>query len=307
MNSVLTTPTFVEYGPLGGGSPPSLAQAEAYCRDLTRRHYENFTVASWLLPKHLRQPFANIYAYCRWADDLADEAADPQQSLQLLQWWQQQLEVCYQGGEARHPVFRALAETIARFDIPQQPLADLLSAFRQDQHCTRYETFEDLADYCRYSANPVGRLVLLLGRCHNEDTAALSDCICTGLQLANHWQDLARDRRRGRIYFPQETLQQFGCSEADLSQGAASPALKRAVAHEVARARTYFEQRRELIALVSADIRLEVELFAAGGLAVLQAIERLDYDVLRRRPVIGKWHKLRLFAAAWMRQRGANP
>ena len=305
--SVLATPAFQQYGPAGHAPPLTLAAAEAYCRELTKRHYENFTVASWMLPRDLRQPFANVYSYCRWADDLADEAASPQQSLELLSWWETQLTDCYAQGKATHPVFIALRETIKRFKLPQEPLANLLIAFRQDQHTTRYDTFAELHEYCRYSANPVGRLVLALGECHTEETERLSDSICTGLQLANHWQDISRDYQRGRIYLPQQTLAEFDCSEQELGQRRATPELKRAIASEVARARTYFEAGKPLVGLVSRQIRLEVKLFLAGGLAILDAIERLDYDVLQRRPTVGKWQKIRLLMAAMVHRQGGPP
>ena len=178
-----------------------------------RRHYENFTVASRLLPRRLRQHVCNIYAYCRWADDLADEIGDPQRSLALLDWWETQLRDCYDG-RAAHPVFIALSETIRKFDIPAEPFLDLLVAFRQDQRVTRYETIDQVLEYCRCSANPVGRLVLYLGRCHTPERARLSDSICTGLQLANFCQDVARDWDRGRIYLPQADCRRFGYDEA---------------------------------------------------------------------------------------------
>lgn len=300
IESVLATPAFAQYGPAGQAPPPTLAVAQAYCRDLTRRHYENFTVASWLLPRNLRQPFANVYSYCRWADDLADEAADPQQSLELLDWWQRELDACYAGDEARHPVFVALRETIAEFEIPREPLADLLVAFRQDQLVTRYETLEQLLHYCRYSANPVGRLVLYLGRCHNDDTQRHSDAICTGLQLANHWQDVARDYRRGRIYLPQEILQRFDCPEEHLGRERATPEFKAALRQQVLWAFCYFDAGWPLPDLVSRAIRVEVKLFLAGGIAILEAIQRLDYDVLRQRPTISRRQKLELLLRAML-------
>ncbi len=197
------------YGPQTTSGPLSLRQSRRYCRRLASRHYENFTVASRLLPRGLRQHFCNVYAYCRWADDLADELGDPEQSLAALDWWESQLRRCYQG-QAEHPVFVALAETIHRFDIPIEPFVDLLTAFRQDQRVTRYETVERVLEYCRYSANPVGRLVLYVGQCHTSDRLPLSDAICTGLQLANFCQDVASDWDRGRVYLPETACRRFG-------------------------------------------------------------------------------------------------
>ena len=185
------------YGPqVQVAEPPSLGRSRRYCRRLARRHYENFTVASRMLPRRLRQHFYNIYAYCRWADDLADEAGDPKRTLALLDWWEQHLHACYRG-QAIHPVFIALDATIRKFAIPVDPFVDLLVAFRQDQRVRRYEDFGQLLNYCRYSANPVGRLVLYLGRCHTPERVLLADSICTGLQLANFWQDVAGRFRPG--------------------------------------------------------------------------------------------------------------
>ncbi len=190
-----------QYGPEAPVRRISLARGRRYCRRLARRHYENFTVASLLLPRYLRQHFYNIYAYCRWADDLADEAGDPRRAMDLLGWWEKQLHGCYRG-QWSHPVFVALGDTIRKFNIPPDPFVNLLVAFRQDQQVTRYETFDHLLNYCRYSANPVGRLILHLGECGTAEREVLADSICTGLQLANFWQDVARDWDRGRIYLP---------------------------------------------------------------------------------------------------------
>ncbi len=223
-------------------SGPRLPQAQAYCRRLARTHYENFTVASWLLPRKLRQHFANIYAYCRWSDDLADETAGGAESLQLLDWWQSQLDDCYRG-IATHPVFVALQSTIDEFDIPIDPFRDLLIAFRQDQTQTRYETFDDLLGYCRNSANPVGRLVLYLGRCHDDRRGQLADNICTALQLANFWQDVARDYDRGRIYLPQESCRRAGYDEAMFARREFNPQFRQLLAGEVDRAESLFARR----------------------------------------------------------------
>src|SRR5262245_20478608 len=214
------------YGPTAGRFCSSLADARSYCRRLAGTHYENFTVASWLLPAELRPHFCAVYAYCRWSDDLADETAGGAQSLELLDWWQSQLEDCYRG-VATHPVFVALAETIREFEIPIEPFRDLLTAFRQDQTCKRYETFDALMRYCRNSANPVGRLVLYLGRCHDEERGRLSDSICTGLQLANFLQDVARDYQNGRIYLPQDSCRAAGYDEAMFARGEFNPQFRK--------------------------------------------------------------------------------
>ncbi len=279
-------------------APPSLDEARAYCRRLARTHYENFSVASLLLPRGLRQHFYNLYAYCRWSDDLADETAGPEQSLELLDWWEGLLRACYQG-EVRHPVFVALAETIRQFAIPIDPLADLLVAFRQDQRVTRYRTFAELLEYCRYSANPVGRLVLYLGRACDERSVALSDSICTGLQLANFWQDVARDWDRGRIYLPQEALRAAGYDEALFARREFNPAFREVLAAEVARAEGYLRAGHELIERVPAALRVDVALFQAGGLAILAAIRRIDYNVWACRPIVSKATQLRLLLRSW--------
>src|SRR5881394_3804353 len=196
-------------------SAPSLSEAYAYCERLARTHYENFFVASWFLPKRLRQHFFNVYAYCRISDDLGDETGNTQASLLLLDEWETELNACYEGAP-RHPVFVALAGTVREFDIPKQTFADLLSAFRQDQRVTRYETFADLLGYCHYSANPVGHLVLYLCGYRDPDRQQLSDFTCTALQLANFWQDVSVDYEKGRMYLPVEDLRRFSVTEADI-------------------------------------------------------------------------------------------
>ncbi|MBN2581068.1 MAG: squalene synthase HpnC [Pirellulales bacterium] len=280
------------------GPTMTVRQAEEYCRRLARRHYENFTVASFLLPRPLRRHFCNVYAYCRWADDLADETGDPQRSRTLLDWWEGQLLDCYQG-RAAHPVFIALKETIDRFQIPVEPFGDLLVAFRQDQQVTRYETFDDLLTYCRYSANPVGRLVLYVGECFSEENARLADSICTGLQLANFCQDVARDWRRGRIYLPQADCRQYGYPEAMFAGGECNDAFRRLLRAQVDRAEGFFHSGRPLIALLPPALRLDVALFLHGGLAILRAVRRQDFDVWTRRPTVGKLQKLGLLFRCW--------
>ena len=269
---------------------------------MARRHYENFTVASRLLPRRLRQHVCNIYAYCRWADDLADEIDDDQQSSVLLDWWESQLDDCYDG-RAVHPVFMALGETIRQFDIPRDPFADLLTAFRRDQRVTRYETIEQLLDYCRYSANPVGRMVLYLGGCHTPERVRLSDSICTGLQLANFWQDVARDWDRGRIYLPQTDCRQFGYDETMFACRECNDAFRRLLAFQVEQAEGRLREGLPLAATMSPGLRLPVVLFAHGGLVTLEAIRRQNFDVWSRRPTVSRFDKLRLLIGCWWRWR----
>ena len=282
--------------------PPTLRQSRRYCRRLARRHYENFTVASRLLPRRLRQHVCNIYAYCRWADDLADEIDDDQQSSVLLDWWERQLDDCYDG-RAVHPVFMALGETIRQFGIPRDPFAELLTAFRRDQRVTRYETIEQLLDYCRYSANPVGRMVLYLGGCHTPERVRLSDSICTGLQLANFWQDVARDWDRGRIYLPQADCRRFGYDEAMFGRRECNDAFRGLLAFQVEQAEDRLREGLPLAATMSPGLRLPVALFAHGGLVTLEAIRRQDFDVWSRRPTVSRFDKLRLLIGCWWRWR----
>src|SRR6195256_5455050 len=205
------------------GTAPSEAEAREYCRRLARSHYENFSVASWFLPKRLRQQFFNVYSYCRISDGLGHEVGDGAASLQLLGEWEAELNACYDG-YPRHPVFVALAETVREFEIPKHEFADLLTAFRQDQHIPRYQTFNDLLAYCRYSANPVGHLVLYLCGYKDPQRQQLSDFTCTALQLANFWQDVTVDYAKGRVYLPLEDLRRFGVTEEDIAHSRNTPA-----------------------------------------------------------------------------------
>ena len=282
------------------GPPPGRRAARRYCRRLARRHYENFTVASSLVARRFRQPLCNIYAYCRWADDLADETAEPSRGLALLDWWKSQLDACYRA-EATHPVFVALNETIRQFDIPREPLADLLVAFRQDQSTTRYETFDQLLGYCRHSANPVGRLVLHLGGRPDPSQVEWSDSICTGLQLANFCQDVARDWDKDRIYLPAEDCRRFGYDEEHFERHEYNEAFRRLLIDQVDRAEEFLRRGWPLVGQVDKDLRLAIALFIRGGLAILDAIRRQDYDVWTTRPVVGKWKKTTLLADCWWR------
>ena len=276
---------------------PSAEEGRDYCRRLARSHYENFSVATWFLPARLRQDFFNVYAYCRISDDLGDEVGDAAASLQLLDEWERELNACYDG-TPRHPVFVALAETVRKFEIPKQEFADLLTAFRRDQTITRFETFQDLLGYCRYSANPVGHLVLHLGGYRDEERQQLSDYTCTALQLANFWQDVSTDYSKGRIYLPLEDLRRFGVTEAEIRDGQNSAAFRAMLRFEVERAREWFAQGLPLVGKVSRELALDIELFSRGGLEILKAIEQQEYAVLGRRPVISKARKVALVARA---------
>jgi len=276
---------------------PSLAEARQYCRKLATNHYENFSVATWFLPKRLRQHFYNVYAYCRISDDLGDEVGDPRASLQLLDAWQQELEACY-ASCPKHPVFVALAETVQAFEIPKHEFSDLLTAFRQDQTVTRYKSFDDLLGYCKNSANPVGHLVLYLCGYKDSERQLLSDFTCTALQLANFWQDVSVDYAKGRIYLPLEDLHRFAVSEDDIAHQRNTSAFVEMMKFEVERAREWFRQGLPLIQKVSRELAVDIELFSRGGQEILNAIEAQGFAVLGRRPVISKPRKLALVARA---------
>ena len=275
----------------GPDAPPapvvSRSAAEAYCRKLALGHYENFPIATWALPRPLRQHFYNVYAFCRWADDLGDEVGDPDRSLELLAWWRRELEACYADGP-RHPVFVALHPTIRRFDVPPEPFLDLISAFEQDQRIREYESFAQLRDYCRRSADPVGRIVLRLCACSRAETVAWSDSICTGLQLANFWQDVARDKAIGRVYLPREDRRRFGYTETDLETRATNSAFLALMPFEVERARGFLNAGRPLVEAMPGRLQVDIDLFIRGGLQVLREIERIGYRVWERRPVVTK-------------------
>jgi len=280
---------------------PSEAEAREYCRRLARSHYENFSVASRFLPGHLRQHFFNVYAYCRISDDLGDEVGDTAASLQMLEQWETELNACYDGDhnrQPRHPVFVALAETVRKFEIPKHEFADLLTAFRQDQSIGRYETFNDLLGYCRYSANPVGHLVLYLCGYRDSERQQLSDYTCTALQLANFWQDVSADFAKGRIYLPLEDLRRFGVGEEVIRDRDNTSAFREMMGFEVERAREWFKQGIPLIAKVDRALAIDIELFSRGGQEILSAIERRRYAVLGRRPTISRARKLALVGRA---------
>jgi squalene synthase HpnC len=280
------------WGPQRDYAPPPLRDARAYCRRLALTHYENFSVASVFLPRRLVRHAHNVYAYCRWADDLADETAGGRETLSLLDWWRQELRACYDG-TPRHPVLVALRETVRRFDVPPKPFLDLLTAFEQDQTIKSYATMDELLRYCENSANPVGRIVLSLGECHDEERGRLSDDICTALQLTNFWQDVTRDLDMGRVYVPGECRR---TCEPSFRARSATPEFRAMMAGLVGQTRQLFHRGLPLVRLVPEELRVQVELFARGGLAILRKIERQDYDVWSRRPTLSRWEKAMLVA-----------
>jgi squalene synthase HpnC len=265
----------------------SLEEAQKYTRWLATHHYENFNVVSWLLPKALHQHFYNLYAYCRWADDLGDEVRDASRALELLAWWEHELDVCYEG-KPSHPVFVALRETVFAKDIPKQPFADLLKAFRQDQTVKRYSNWDALLGYCVNSANPVGRLVLFLCGYRDEERQRLSDATCTALQLANFWQDVSRDLDIGRIYIPLDAAAAQGLSESDIVARRFDERYVRLMQDLIARTRLLFAKGQPLAKMVDGRLSVDIEMFSRGGLAVLDSIETMGYDTLHHRPAVSK-------------------
>jgi squalene synthase HpnC/squalene synthase HpnD len=277
----------------------SAAEAQRYTRWLATHHYENFNVVSWLLPSHLRQHFYNVYAYCRWSDDLGDEIPDPMRALALLDEWEEDLRLIYEPGrEPSHPILIALRETIHAKEIPVQPFVDLLRAFRQDQTVCRYATWDDVLHYCLYSANPVGRLVLYLCGYRDEERQRLSDSTCTALQLANFWQDVSHDLDKGRIYIPLSALAEHGLAEGDIVGRRFDDRYVRLMKSLIARARGLFGAGLPLARMVDPNLRVDIELFSRGGMAILDAIEMAGFNTLSHRPALTKTTKARLLIRA---------
>lgn len=303
-----------------------LDDAYRHCWRIATTHYENFTVGSWMLPRRLRRHIAAIYAFARTADDIADEGEESaEERLRHLAAWEEALEDCYRG-RYLNPIFRALGDTAARFDLPAECFRDLLDAFRRDVEFKPFPTYDDLLSYCRCSADPVGRLILHLFGYRDEERQGLSDAVCTGLQLTNFWQDVAIDAAKGRVYLPLEDLERFGCAAEDLlgaaTGGEAPPrpaarsvvpeasaakfngedevdgAWRQLMVFEVERARALLLEGRRLCDLVDRRLSREVFLFAGGGLAILRKIESVDFDVFRRRPALSRWEKIALVLRA---------
>lgn len=277
---------------------PDLQEAFAHCAALARGHYENFTVASWLLPKRLRPSMYAVYAFCRHTDDLGDEAEGDR--VAPLDRWEGDLRECFGGGAPQHPIMVALQATIEKHHMPQEPFLRLIEANRIDQRKNRYGTFAELLEYCIFSANPVGHMVLHVFGYQDVRRQSLSDSVCSGLQLANFWQDVGRDWDKGRIYLPLEDMQYFGYTEEMLAERKCNAAFQDLMAFEVTRTRMMFREGGSLVPLVDGRLRLDLRLFTAGGLAVLDAIKRNDYDVLSRRPVVTKPMKFRLMLKAFV-------
>ncbi|WP_246151292.1 squalene synthase HpnC [Rubripirellula reticaptiva] len=288
---------------LWDADPAELSRGRAMTAAIAKSHYENFLVASLLLPKRLKQPFYDVYAFCRTADDVADESPSPQIATERLAETQRQLDATFAGLPPTAP-FVALADTIVRFQLPKQPFDDLMSAFRQDQETTRYAEFDQLLDYCCRSANPVGRIVLQMSGCCDDDSAALSDQICTGLQLANFWQDVKRDFEIGRVYLPADQMKRYGVTESDFILGAernlTPVSLRDAINQQCELAEQFLRRGLPLINQVPSWLAADIRLFAHGGLATIEAIRRVDFDVLRVRPKVSKTQQVSMLARAWL-------
>ncbi|MFN3325248.1 MAG: squalene synthase HpnC [Bryobacteraceae bacterium] len=275
-------------------------EGREYTRWLATHHYENFHVVSFLLPRRLHQDFYNVYGFCRWADDLGDEIGDTAESLRLLEWWRSELEAMYRG-EVRHPVFAALAGTVERHDLPMEPFSDLIRAFVQDQVVTTYRDWDELYEYCRYSANPVGRLVLYLCGYRDAGRVALSDATCTALQLANFWQDVTVDLEKDRVYLPLALIERHGYSLDELRARRFTPAFRAVMVEAVDHARALFRKGLPLAGMLDRRLALDIDLFSRGGLRILDKIEAQGYDVLARRPAVTKVERVGLLLRSLLR------
>jgi squalene synthase HpnC len=275
-------------------------ESAQYTRWLATHHYENFHVVSFLLPRELHQDFYNVYAYCRWADDLADEIGDPAESLRLLNWWSNELDRMY-AGETQHPVFFALRGTVKKHSIPREPFADLIRAFIQDQTVTRYQNWDELFAYCEGSANPVGRLVLYLCGYSDPKRQDLSDATCTALQLANFWQDVIVDQEKDRVYLPLDLLARHNYTVEELFAHKFDERFHALMREAVDGTRQLFIKGHPLVGMVNRRLAVDLDLFSRGGMCILDKIAAQNYDVLSRRPSISKVERVRLLAGTLVR------
>jgi squalene synthase HpnC len=279
---------------------PSLEEAQAWCKTLTDTHYENFHVATFFLPQRLRPHFHSVYGFCRTSDDLGDEVGSTEIATKLLAEWRAMLQQCFERPEeSRHPVFVALQPTIAECGLPQEPFDDLITAFEMDQRYTQHESLATLEEYSRYSANPVGRLVLLVSGYRDEELMRLSDEICTGLQLANFYQDVVSDWvERGRRYLPADAMRRFGVTDRQIEERKFDANFRAMMEFLVADARARLQGGQKIAERVDRDLATTLRLFAKGGHAILDAIAAQGYDTLKARPVVTKAMKLKLLLGA---------
>ncbi len=276
----------------------SVPDAFAYCERLAKSHYENFTVASFLLPREERKHICSIYAFCRYTDDIGDEAKGNR--LALLDKWENDLELCFNGRPTSTSMV-ALQQTVHEFHMPKELFTRIIKANRIDQGAGRFETYADVLNYCEYSANPVGRMVLYLFGYSDPERQRLSDATCTALQLTNFWQDVAGDYKRGRIYIPMEDMRRFGYTEQMLSKGEYNSGFRELMSFEVDRAAKLFDEGWKLTGLVTGALRTDLKLFSLGGMAVLNGIRRIEYDTIHRRPTVSRLRKTMLLASVLMR------
>ena len=306
-----TAPTAALPAHLDGWGPDRTAreaatteQARRHVRSLATGRYENFPVASLALPAALRPHFHAVYAFCRWADDLGDEVDGAADSLALLEWWRGETQAMFAGAPPRHPVFVALKPTAERFGLTPGPFLDLISAFEQDQSVTRYDTFARLHDYCRRSADPVGRIVLRLLGADTPANVRLSDSVCTGLQLINMWQDVGRDADLGRRYLPAEDMDRFGYTERKFAARLTTPHFLNLMRFEVDRAERFLTDGLPLADRLPGRFGVAVDLFARGGLAVCGKVRGIGYRVWDERPTVSRLDAAGLLAGAALRGAG---
>lgn len=278
--------------------PVSIDEAFAYCERLAKSHYENFSVASFLLPREKRKHMYSIYAFCRYTDDIGDEANGDR--LTLLDKWEHDLELCFNGTPSGTSMV-ALQQTVRQFGMPKELFSRIIEANRMDQGSGRFETYADVLNYCEYSANPVGRMVLYLFGYSDHERQRLSDATCTALQLTNFWQDVAGDYKRGRIYIPLEDMRRFGYTEQMLSKGEYNGKFRELMAFEVDRASKLFDEGWKLTGMVNGVLRSDLKLFTLGGRAVLDGIRRIDYDTLHKRPTVSRLRKMLLLVSVLVR------
>ncbi len=291
-----------QYGPTSNPTKLSLDQAQAYCSWFTHANSENFSVISWFIPPKFIPSMEAVYAFCRWSDDLGDESGSPEKSIGLLRWWQGELNEAFADPpSAKHPILIALTKVATDNHLDQDLFERLIKAFQLDQTKTRFSTRREVLDYCHLSANPVGEIVLTLFGFINKENLHLSNCICTGLQLTNFWQDVKRDLEIGRIYLPGEDMDRFGITEADFKNRKATEPLRKLIRYEVDWAEDLFTQGEGLPDKVQGSLGEQIRLFLAGGRAILAKIRQENYQSIEMRPTLTKWDKSGLITIGLMR------
>jgi len=282
----------------------TIEQAEKHCSNIARSHYENFVVSNWFTPPEVKQHIENIYAFCRYGDDLGDDAPfPPEQRLQLLNEWESDLKRAAENdwnGEPRHPILTAVQRTASYHSIPVEPFIRLIHAFKMDQTKTRYNNWEELREYCIHSADPVGHLFLYVYGHDDEEMRVLADNTCTALQLANHWQDVSRDLEQDRIYVPLDEMEQFGYTLEMYQNREVNEAWRTLIKHQVDRAQKMFDDGRKLWEKVDPRLAVDLRMFTTGGEAVLRSIRKQNYNTFTKRPRVSKLKQVRLFISTWL-------